>query len=137
MICLASSSHKQWYGRSHGAATVLRAVYHHSGLESGQIRACRQSRRRARAVEEMRQKRSGGGGQGGGSLQPGSGKGISLSVVGSATSTRFSTRSAFAVAEKPIVVAKSTKDRHNIFFIGIDLPSFESHVTNSRRVKIT
>jgi len=41
------------------------------------------------------------------------------------TSTRFSTRSAFAVAEKLMVVAKSTNDKHSIFFIDFDLPRFQ------------
>lgn len=42
---------------------------------------------------------------------------MSRNVVGSVTSTRFCTRSAFAVPEKLIVVAKSTKDKQHIFFI--------------------
>jgi hypothetical protein len=42
---------------------------------------------------------------------------MSRSGLGSVTSTRFSTRSAFAVAEKLMVAAKIKKDKHPIFFI--------------------
>ncbi len=63
---------------------------------------------------------------GGGFLQPGSGTGISLSGLLSVTETRFSTRSAFAVAEKLMAPAKSTKDKHRNFFIDLIYLAFES-----------
>jgi hypothetical protein len=61
--------------------------------------------------------------QGGGRLQNGSGQGISRSLFGKVMSARRSTRSAFAVPDKPIVVTKSKKDKQAIFFIKVFLSS--------------
>jgi len=52
-------------------------------------------------------------------LQPGVAIGMLLVVVGKTISTRFAIASDFApvVAERLIVVVKSTKDKQSVFFI--------------------